>query len=95
MAADDVANAVCDVAGGSPLNGVVQIAGPQQFRFDEFIRMGLASRGDTREVIADPQAHYFGTALTERMLVPDGDARLGQTRFENWLTHTTVPVGHT
>ena len=93
MAADDVANAVCDVAMGTPLNGVVEVAGPQQFRFDEFIGTGLESRGDTREVIADPQAHYFGTALTERMLVPDTEARLGEIRFKDWLSRSSVPAG--
>jgi uncharacterized protein YbjT (DUF2867 family) len=85
MAADDVASAVARVAMGSPLNGIVEIAGPEQFRFDELIRLGLSAHNDTREVIADPQARYFGTELSERSLVPDDDAQLGQTRFEDWL----------
>jgi uncharacterized protein YbjT (DUF2867 family) len=93
MAADDVASAVCDVAMGTPLRGMVEVAGPQQFRFDEFIRLGLEARHDAREVIADPHARYFGTELSERMLVPDGSAKLGEMRFEDWLSRSTVPAG--
>jgi uncharacterized protein YbjT (DUF2867 family) len=85
IAADDVAKAVGQVAVSAPVNGIVEIAGPQQFRFDEFIRLGLAARQDPRVVIADPHAHYFGTELGERTLVPGADARLGEIRFEEWL----------
>ena len=85
MAADDVASAVTKTAVGTPLNGMVEVAGPDVFRFDEFIRMGLAARHDPRHVIADPHARYFGTQLTERSLVPDGGARLGAIHFEDWL----------
>src|SRR6266849_748558 len=69
IAADDVASAVARVAMGSPLNGTVEVAGPEQFRFDEFINRGLSASKDPREVIADPQARYFGTELSERSLV--------------------------
>ena len=92
MAADDVADAVCSVAMGSPLNGIVEVGGPQQFRFDEFIRMGLKALDDPREVVADPHARYFGTELSERMLVPDAGARLGAIRFEDWLHRSAVPA---
>ena len=92
IAADDVAEAVCEITLASPLNDFVEIAGPEQFRFDEFIRQGLEARGDSREVIADPHAHYFGTELTERMLVPVTDARLGEIRFEDWLARSAVPA---
>jgi uncharacterized protein YbjT (DUF2867 family) len=85
IAADDVAKAVGQVAVSAPVNGIVEIAGPQQFRFDEFIRLGLGARRDPRVVIADPHAHYFGAELSERSLVPDADARLGEIRFEEWL----------
>jgi len=88
MAAADVAAAVCTVAEGRPVNGVVEVAGPQQFRFDEFIRMNLSARRDSRTVVADPRAHYFGTELNERMLVPDGDATLGEIHFEDWLAQS-------
>lgn len=89
MAADDVAGAVARVAMGSPLNGIVEIAGPEWFRFDELIRQSLRARKDPREVIADPHARYFGTELNERSIVPDGDdAQLGQTRFADWLSRS-------
>ncbi len=85
MAADDVASAVASVAAGSPLNGTVEIAGPERSRFDDFIRKSLSARNDPREVIADPGAPYFGAVLSERSLVPGDGAQLGQTRFADWL----------
>ncbi len=85
MAADDVAKAVGTVAVGDPLNGTVEVAGPEQFRFDDLIRQGLRARNDSREVVVDSHARYFGAELTERSLVPIGDARLGEIRFEQWL----------
>jgi uncharacterized protein YbjT (DUF2867 family) len=92
MAAADVANAVGRVAVGAPLNGVVEVAGPQQFRLDELIRLGLSARHDPREVVADPHARYFGAEVGERMLVPGADARLGEIRFEDWLGQSAVPA---
>jgi uncharacterized protein YbjT (DUF2867 family) len=86
MAADDVASALSRIAVAAPVNGTVEIAGPQQFRLDELIRRGLTARNDPREVIADPQARYFGADLGERTLVPGDNARLGKTRFEDWLS---------
>ena len=90
MAADDVAKAVGRIAVGAPVNGIVEVAGPQQFRFDELIRQGLRARNDPREVVADPHARYFGAELGERSLIPAGEARLGDIRFEEWL-HQPVP----
>jgi uncharacterized protein YbjT (DUF2867 family) len=92
MAAADVANAVARVALGAPLNGVVEVGGPQQFRFDEFIRLSLSARHDPREVVADPHARYFGAEMDERSLVPGADARLGEIRFEDWLRQSAVPA---
>ena len=92
MAADDVASAVGRVAMSSPSNGMVEIAGPEQFRFDEVIRRGLSARKDPREVIADPHARYFGTELSERSLVPGDDAQLGQTRYEGWLSRSASQI---
>ena len=86
MAADDVASAVGRIAVGTPVNGTVEVAGPEQFRLDELIRQGLSARNDPREVIADPHARYFGAELSERTLVPGDAARLGKTRFEDWLS---------
>jgi uncharacterized protein YbjT (DUF2867 family) len=85
MAAEDVAKAVGRIAVGAPLNGAVDVAGPEQFRFDDLIRQGLEARNDPREVIVDPQAQYFGAVLGERSLIPAGDARLGEIRFQQWL----------
>ncbi len=85
MAADDVASAVGRFALGTPVNGTVEIGGPEQFHLDELIRRGLAASKDPREVIADPHARYFGSEVKERSLVPEGDAELGEMRFETWL----------
>ena len=85
MAADDVAKAVGRVAVGAPVNDTVEVAGPQQFRFDELIRQGLHARHDSRKVIADAHARYFGAELSERSLIPARDARLGEIRLEEWL----------
>jgi uncharacterized protein YbjT (DUF2867 family) len=89
MAAEDVASALADVAVGPPQNRTVEIGGPEQFRLDELIRDVLAARDDPREVIADPEARYFGIAPKERTLLPGGDARLGPTHFADWFTATT------
>ena len=86
IASEDVANAVASVAAGEPLNGTVETAGPDRFRFDELIQQALRARNDPREVIADPQAGYYGGAVTELTLVPQGEARLGRIRFEDWLS---------
>jgi len=85
IAADDVTKAVGQIAVGSPVNGTVEVAGPQPFRFDELIRQGLAARNDPRQIVVDPHARYFGAELGERSLVPAGEARLGEIRFEEWL----------
>ena len=90
MAAEDVAGAVGRIAVGSPVNGVVEVAGPEQFRLNELIQRGLRERHDPREVVADPEARYFGAVLGERTLLPGTDARLGETRFEDWLTQAVV-----
>ncbi len=85
MAADDVANAVAEVAVGKPIDGTVEFGGPEKFHLDEFIRKGLAASKDPREVVTDPHARYYGIAVKERTLVPEDDAKLGKTRFEDWL----------
>ena len=89
MAADDVASAVARVAVGQPINGTAEIGGPEKFRLDELVRRGLAAWKDPREVVADPHAHYYGVAVSERTLVPGDDARLSETTFETWLTQST------
>jgi uncharacterized protein YbjT (DUF2867 family) len=67
------------------VNGVVEVGGPERFRLDELVRRGLSAREDPREVIADPHARYSGAQLGERTLLPGDDARLAETRFEDWL----------
>jgi uncharacterized protein YbjT (DUF2867 family) len=88
MAADDVASAVGRIATGSPVNGTVEVGGPQKFRLDELVRQGLAAWNDPREVVADPHARYYGIEVSERTLIPGDDARLGETRFETWLAQS-------
>ncbi len=90
MAAEDVATAVGRISVGSPANGIVEVAGPQQFRLDELIRRDLSARRDPREVITDPEARYFGVRLSERTLVPDDDVLLAETSFEDWLNQTVT-----
>jgi len=90
MAADDVAKAVGKVAVGAPLNGTVEVAGPERFRFDELVRQGLAARNDLRTVVVDPHARYFGAELGERSLIPGDGAQLGEVRFQEWLGHPTL-----
>jgi len=92
MAADDVAAAVARVAVGAPVNGIVEVAGPEPLRLDELVRQALTARDDPREVVADPDARYFGAELDERTLLPSDGARLGDTRFEDWLSPTAA--GH-
>ena len=94
MASDDVADAVARIAVGAPVNGIVEVAGPEQFRLDELIRQDLSARNDPRDVVADPQARYFGAVLSERTLVPGDDARLGETRFEDWLSLSLTATKH-
>jgi len=90
MAADDVATAVARIAVGAPVNGMVEVGGPQAFRFDDLIRRGLAARNDLREVVVDPRARYFGAELGERALIPADGARLGEIRFEEWLNQAVL-----
>jgi len=90
MAADDVATGVARIAVGPPVNGIVEIAGPEQFRLDELVRRRLSALKDPREVVADPNALYSGAKLSEKTLVPGNDARLGETRFETWLAQAAA-----
>jgi len=85
IAADDVATAVARTAVGSPLQGTLEVAGPTQLGLDELVRTGLSLRGDPREVVVDANAPYFGAVLAERTLVPDADATVFSTTFEEWL----------
>jgi uncharacterized protein YbjT (DUF2867 family) len=95
MAADDVAKAVGKTAVGTPLNGSIDIAGPEVFRFDDAIRMGLAANKDPRQVAVDPDGRYFGAKLDNRALIPAGEARLGEITLQDWLARQPVAVAAT
>jgi len=86
MAAADVARSVARIAAGVPVNGIVDIAGPQRYRMDELVRQALAAHDDPRRVVADPAAPYYGDyAVDDSTLVPAGHAILGEVRFDDWL----------
>ncbi|MBB5079047.1 SDR family oxidoreductase [Nonomuraea endophytica] len=84
IAGDDVAQVLATVAVGTPLNGRIEIGGPERFRMDEFFRETLAGWGDPREVVTDPHAQYFGAEVLERSLVPGDGATLGPTHYRDW-----------
>ena len=85
MAAADVAEGLAIAAVGDPVNGVTEIGGPEAFRLPDLIRTALTARGDTREVVADPAAQYWGIDIEERTLCPGDGATLFETRFEDWI----------
>jgi uncharacterized protein YbjT (DUF2867 family) len=89
-AADDVAAALAVVAVGAPMNGTIELAGPERFRFDELIQRVLDANGDARRVSADEGARYFGAVLAEGSLIPGDDAHVAPTRFEDWLTTSSL-----
>ena len=90
VSADDVSAVLADLAVGAALNGVVEVAGPDRFPLDELARKFLAARNDTRQVIADVHADYYGNELNDRSLVAGADARIGATRFNNWLSRPSA-----
>jgi uncharacterized protein YbjT (DUF2867 family) len=92
MAAGDVASGLGRIAVGPPVNGTVEIAGPEQFRLDELVRRRLATLKDSREVVADPHARYSGAEVNDRSLVPGKNAQLGETRYETWLTQPAAKM---
>ena len=83
--ADDVAATLADIALNEPVNGIVELGGPEQFRLDELARRVLEAKKDERLVEADVHARYFGAVLDERSLTPESNARIAPTRFEDWL----------
>jgi uncharacterized protein YbjT (DUF2867 family) len=89
-AADDVAAALAVAAVGAPVNGTIELAGPERFRFDELIQRVLGTIGDERRVTADDGARYFGAQLEEGSLIPGDDAHIAPTRFEDWLTASSL-----
>jgi uncharacterized protein YbjT (DUF2867 family) len=90
IVSDDVADALTDVTLGKPLNGTIELAGPEKIGLDELVRRFLAAKRDARQVIADVHARYFGTELDDRSLTPGSNPRIGQTRFEDWLSRSVA-----
>ena len=91
MAADDVAAAVGKTAAGTPLNGTLEVAGPEVFRLDDLIRQGLKARNDPRTVVSDKNARYFGAILDKSTLIPGDNATLGEVSFQNWMAASAPP----
>jgi uncharacterized protein YbjT (DUF2867 family) len=89
-AAADVSAMLADVATSPPQNSIVELGGPERFRFDELIRRFLKAHNDPREVVADAHARYYGTELDDNSLTTDGNARVAPTRFEDWLSSQLV-----
>jgi uncharacterized protein YbjT (DUF2867 family) len=88
IVSDDVAAALADVALGEPINGMVELAGPEPIRQDELVRQFLSATGDARKVITDVHARYYGIEVNDQSLVPGDNPRLGPTRFEDWLSRS-------
>jgi uncharacterized protein YbjT (DUF2867 family) len=89
-AADDVAAALAEIAPGEPVNGIVELAGPEQFRLDELARRVLRANNDPRPVTADVHARYFGAELDEHSLTPGDSARIAPTHFDDWLSRSAT-----
>ena len=87
---DDVAAAVAEVALAQPINGIVEVAGPDQIRQDELVRQYLSATGDPRKVITDAKAGYFGIEVNDQSLVPGNNCRLGATHYKDWLKRSTA-----
>jgi uncharacterized protein YbjT (DUF2867 family) len=90
IVSDDVAAAMAEVALGEPVNGMIEIAGPDQIRQDELVRQYLSATGDARKVVTDDNAGYFGIAVNDQSLVPGDNPRLGPTHYEDWLKRSTA-----
>ena len=86
IVSDDVADALADIAVGKPVNGTVELAGPEPIRLDELVRRFLSANRDARKVTTDAQARYFGIKLNDQSLTPGANPRIGPTRFEGWLS---------
>jgi uncharacterized protein YbjT (DUF2867 family) len=85
IVSDDVAAALADIALGAPVNGTVEVAGPEPIRLDELVRRYLRANKDARQVVTDARARYYGLELNDRSLTPGGNPRIGPTHFDDWL----------
>jgi uncharacterized protein YbjT (DUF2867 family) len=91
-AADDVAAALADIAEDAPVNGTVELGGPERLGLDEFVRRFLRAKDDSRQVVTDIHAPYYGIEVDERDLIPGDDSRIGPTRFADWLSRSAAPT---
>jgi len=87
---DDVAAAVAEVAIGEPMNGMIEVAGPDRIRQDKLVRQFLSATGDSRKVVTDVDAGYYGIEVNDQSLVPGDNTRLAPTHFKDWLSHSAV-----
>ena len=90
IVSDDVAAAVAEVALGQPINGMIEVAGPDRIRQDELVRQYLSATGDSRKVIIDVNAGYYGIEVNDQSLVPGDNPRLGPTHYKDWLNRSTA-----
>jgi len=88
VVSDDVADALADIAVGKPVNGTVEVAGPERIRLDDLVRRYLSANRDARKVTTDVHARYFGIELNDQSLTPGDNPRIGKTRFEDWLSRS-------
>jgi len=88
VVSDDVAAALADVTLGAPVNGTVELAGPERLHLDELVRRFLSANQDARQVVADVHARYFGAELNDQSLIPGDNPRIAPTRFEDWLSRS-------
>jgi uncharacterized protein YbjT (DUF2867 family) len=88
IAGDDVAATLCNICQQSPVNATLEVAGPEQFRLDDLVRRRLQARGDSRAVVSDRRARFFGAEVDERSLLPGAAVHIAPTRFDDWLSHS-------
>lgn len=92
IVSDDVAAALAEVVVGAPLNGMVELAGPERVPLDKLVGRFLSLTGDPRQVVTDVHARYFGLELNDQSLTPGDNPRIGPTRFEDWLNRSKPPA---
>jgi uncharacterized protein YbjT (DUF2867 family) len=90
IVSDDVADALAEVTLGAPVNGTIEIAGPERLRLDELVRRFLRAKQDARQVVTDAHARYYGIELNDQSLTPGDNPRIGPTRFEDWLSRSVA-----
>jgi len=88
IVSDDVAAAMAEAALAEPLNGTIDLAGPERIRMDDLVRKFLSAKGDSRKVVTDPRALYYGISVNDQSLTPGESPRLGTSRFSDWLSRT-------